>query len=140
MRYGLRALVQIAEAPQGRVVPVRRIARLQRIPAKYLEHIVSALKTAGMIRSSRGPRGGYVMARPPGSLRLDAVVRALDGPPEIVGCVDRPETCRLRQTCPVRQVWIRVRQAIDATLASFTIEDLVKASRSLAKAPPDWAI
>ena len=140
VRYGTRALVQIAEAHPGRAVPVGEIARAQRVSAKYLEHIVSALKNAGLIRAVRGTAGGYRLARPPRSIRLDEVVRALEGPPLVAECVDRPESCGRHATCPTRGVWVRIRRAIDGVLKGTSLEDLVEGSRARGKPPPNYAI
>jgi Rrf2 family cysteine metabolism transcriptional repressor len=136
VRYGTRALVHIAELHPSHAVPVKLIARAQGLSVKYLEHIVSSLKAAGLIRSVRGMQGGYALARPPRSIRLDEVVRALDGPPVIVECVDNPESCCRNTICPTRDVWIRVRKAIDGVLSGTTLEDLVEVSRAKGKTPP----
>jgi Rrf2 family protein len=136
VRYGTRALVQIAGAYPGRAVPVKEIARVQRVSMKYLEHIVSSLKHAGLIRAVRGTKGGYVMTRPPRSVRLDQVVRALEGPPVVVECVDRPEACGRHASCPTRGVWVRIREAVDGVLESVTLQDLAEEARLKGGAPP----
>jgi len=130
VRYGVRALVQIAGARPGASIPVQEIARGQRVSVKYLEHIVAALKTAGLVRSARGTRGGYALARPPKSIRLSEVIRALEGPPVVVECVDAPETCCRHATCAARDVWVRIRKAIDGVLDGTSLEDLLEAARS----------
>lgn len=130
VRYGTRALVHIAAAPPGRPVPVREIARAQRLSAKYLERIVGALRSAGLLRAVRGVRGGFVLARPPAAVRLDEVARALGGPPVVAECVDRPETCPRRAACPTRGVWVRIREAVDGVLSSVTLQDLVEEVRA----------
>jgi Rrf2 family cysteine metabolism transcriptional repressor len=130
VRYGTRALVQIAGVPPGRAVPVKEIARAQRVSMKYLEHIVSSLKHAGLIRAVRGTKGGYVLARAPRSVRLDEVVRALEGPPVVGEGADRPEPG------PAGGVWVRIREAVDGVLASVTLQDLVEESRLRGGAPP----
>jgi len=82
-----------------------------------------------------------VLVRSPRSVRLDEVVRALDGPPVVAECVDRPESCGLRATCPTRDVWVRVREAVDGVLSSVTLEELVEASRARGgAAPPNYSI
>lgn len=130
VRYGLRALIQVAEGRPGRAVPVRQIARGTRVSVKYLEQIVAALKAAGLVRSARGTQGGYALARPAKSIRLADVVRALDGPPVVVECVDAPESCCRHATCAARDVWVRVRKAIDGVLEGTTLEDLLEEAKS----------
>ena len=140
VRYGMRALVRIAEAPPGRAVPIRQIAREQRLSMKYLERIVSSLRSSGLIRSVRGTRGGYVLARPARSVRLDEVVRVLQGPPVVAECVDRPRSCDRHESCATRDVWVRIRRAIDGVLTSITLEDLVETSRGRGKATANYSI
>jgi len=134
VRYGTRALVQIAGAVPGRAVPVKEIARAQRVSVKYLEHIVSSLKLAGLIQAVRGTKGGYVLARPARSVRLDEVVRALEGPPVMGVGADRAEAG------PAGGVWVRIREAVDGVLASVTLQDLVEESRLRGGAPPSYEI
>ncbi len=129
VRYGVRALVQIAEAPPGKPVPVKAIAKGQRVSIKYLEHIVAALKAAGLVRAIRGTQGGYALARPPRKVRLAEVVRALDGPPVVVECVDDPASCKRHERCVARDVWVRVRKAVDGVLDGTTLEDLLEEAK-----------
>ncbi len=136
VRYGMRALVHIAGSPPGRVVPVREIARAQRLSAKYLEQIVSALKSGGLIRAVRGTQGGYALARPAKSVRVDEVIRILEGSPVVVECVDDPQACRRSGACPMRDVWVKVQKAVDDVLKGITLEDLVESARAKGKAPP----
>jgi Rrf2 family protein len=136
VRYGTRALVHIASTHPSQAVPVKEIARAQNLSVKYLEHIVSSLKAAGLIRSVRGMQGGYALAKPPRSIRLDEVIRALDGPPVIVECVDNPEACCRHTICPTRDVWVKVRKAVDDVLSGTTVEDLVESARAKGKSSP----
>jgi Rrf2 family protein len=79
-RYGVRALFDIALHEGESPAQIKDIAARQEIPARFLEQIFQDLRRAGLVRSKRGPRGGYQLARPPERIRLGDVVRALDGP------------------------------------------------------------
>src|SRR5689334_25111014 len=85
-RYALRSLVCLAEAQGGAPVQLSRIAETQRVPAKYLELIMLDLRKAGLVKSARGPKGGYRLARPPEQISFGEVVRSMEGPIALVSC------------------------------------------------------
>jgi Rrf2 family protein len=78
-RYAVRALFDLA-FHEGRPAQVRDVAARQRIPQRFLEQILQALKRAGLVESKRGPRGGFTLARPAEDVRLGDVLRAVEGP------------------------------------------------------------
>jgi Rrf2 family cysteine metabolism transcriptional repressor len=136
VRYGMRALTQIAAAYPERSISVKEIGREQQVSRKYLEQIVSAFKRAGLVRSVRGMQGGYALTRPPKAVNLGEVVRALEGPPVIVECVDDLKACNRRATCPTRDTWVRIRGAVNEILEHTTLDDLVESQRSKVAPPP----
>jgi Rrf2 family transcriptional regulator, iron-sulfur cluster assembly transcription factor len=87
-RYGVRALFDLAYHGTGGVAQAKDIARREGIPLRYLEQIFQDLKRAGIVDSRRGPRGGYTLRRPPETIRLGDVVRALQGPLEEIFVAD----------------------------------------------------
>ncbi len=123
-RYGARALMQLAAASDG-AVSVREVGEQQSISPKYLEHILQALKTAGLVHVVRGKQGGYMLARPPRSITLKEVYESLAGSLAPVDCVDCPESCAMQDTCPTRDTWIEVKEAVERVLERTTIQDLV---------------
>lgn len=84
-RYGVRALFDIAFHAGGGPTQIKDIAERELIPARFLEHIFQELRRAGLVGAKRGPRGGYLLARPAEEIRLGDVVRALEGPIAISG-------------------------------------------------------
>lgn len=84
-RYGVRALFDIAFHADGGPTQIKDIAERELIPARFLEHIFQELRRAGLVGAKRGPRGGYLLARPAAEIRLGDVVRALEGPISITG-------------------------------------------------------
>jgi Rrf2 family protein len=128
-RYGARAMVELAAAYPDRAVSVRQMAQNQRLSAKYLEHIVSALKAAGLIEAVRGMHGGYVLSRPPEEIDLSEIFHVLDGYPSPVDCVEDPDRCPMRGVCPTRDTWVQVAEAIEGILGSTTLRDLLGRSR-----------
>src|SRR6476469_7496710 len=85
-RYALRSLLFLAEEQGGEPVQLGRIAETQRVPPKYLELIMLDLKRAGLLKSRRGPKGGYILARAPDQISFGDVVRAMEGPIALVSC------------------------------------------------------
>ncbi len=82
-RYGLQAVFDLAYHNDGRAAQIKDICDRQGIPARFLEQVFRDLKKAGIVRSKRGPRGGYELARAPAELLLGDVVRAIEGPIEL---------------------------------------------------------
>ncbi len=129
LRYGSRALAELAVAyPQG-TISVRELADRQEISAKYLEQIMSRLKAAGIVESVRGLHGGYRLAVPPGECRLSEVFRALEGSPAPVACLDQAGECPLEDRCPTRSTWSEVKEAIMEVLEKTTLADLAERVR-----------
>lgn len=121
--YAARAAAELATAVDSPVT-ADRIAAAQDIPAKFLETILLELKHAGIVRSQRGPDGGYALARPAEDISLADVIRAVDGPLANVRG-DRPENMEYRgAAAPLTDVWIAVRAALRDILESTTLADL----------------
>jgi Rrf2 family protein len=134
--YALRALLDLGLArEEGRDrLAVQEIASRERIPAPFLEQILGDLRRAGILRSRRGPRGGYSLARPPRSVRFGAVVRLLDGPLAPISCASRtafaPCSCPDVEHCGLRMVMVDARNALATALDSVTLADAVKRTRA----------
>jgi Rrf2 family protein len=79
-RYGLQAVFDLAYHNEGRAAQIKDICDRQSIPARFLEQVFRDLKKAGIVRSKRGPRGGYELARAADDLRVGDIVRAIEGP------------------------------------------------------------
>lgn len=124
-RYGSRAMAELARLPPRQAISVREIARRERLSPKYLEQIMARLKAAGLARSVRGVRGGYELARPPGSIRLSEVFQALEGSMAPVECLEHPELCSMQRTCPTRRTWLKLAEAIAGVLNTTRVADLV---------------
>ena len=124
LRYGARALAELGCAYPDRTVPARELAEAQCLSIKYLEHILSSLKTAGIVRAVRGMNGGYRLNRAPEEITLKTVFLALEGPPAPVKCTNNPDSCDQIATCPTYPTWVELQNAIVKVLESTTIADL----------------
>lgn len=126
--YGLRAMISLAEAqknsPTG-MVQIKEISAREKIPAKFLEQILLALKNAGLVHSKMGVGGGYYLARAPKEITLGQIVRTLDGPLAPIKCVSQmayePCGCPDEETCGLRMVMGDVRNAIANILDKTTL-------------------
>ncbi|MCE5340510.1 MAG: Rrf2 family transcriptional regulator [Planctomycetaceae bacterium] len=127
-RYGMRALLELALAHNAGPLQIKVIAERQNISNKYLEQLVAMLKTAGLVRSIRGPHGGYVLAKPPDEIKLLDVFKTLEGSTLTVECVDQEHICDNQSDCITRKLWMEINQAIITVLESKTLGDLVKMS------------
>lgn len=129
-RYGTRAMLELAlKYPEGSV-SVKEMAGSQDISVKYLEQIMSSLKSAGLVRSERGVRGGYWLARAPEDINLKDVVHALEGSSALVDCLHEPARCPRGENCPTREVWNELQSAMEGVLESRTLKDLVNMKKS----------
>ena len=104
------------------------IAADEDLPRAYLEQLVTSLRDAGLVTSTRGARGGYELTMAPNLIRMGEVLRALEGPIAPMICAsDSPEhaACARSARCTVNMLWVRVRDAIAGALDSMTLADLV---------------
>jgi Rrf2 family protein len=115
-------------------VPLKDIARRQQISLLYLEHLISPLVAAGMIRSTRGARGGVRLARSPQEIKLSEVIGLLEGSIVAVGCVGDPDACPRAGLCATRDIWSELKKAMDRVLESKTLQDLVEMQKQKRKA------
>ena len=129
VRYGLRAILQIAEQYGGDPVPISAIAENQEISGKYLEQVVGSLRRANLIVSRKGVRGGYTLGRTPGDITLWDVISALDAHPAPVDCVPDPKSCDRASDCLTRSIWTLLDARLKEFWTGFTLADLVSAMR-----------
>lgn len=123
-RYGVRILLELARQDRGRPVKVGRLSDEQQITVKYLEQIIRPLRKAGLVKSVRGAKGGYFLAKSPHAITLAQVVRLLEGKSDLVECILKPEVCALSEKCPARPAWKEASEALFEKLEAITIADL----------------
>jgi Rrf2 family protein len=124
-RYGVRAILELAANQDGGPMQIKAIAHRQDISVKYLEQLMAILKSAGFVRSVRGAKGGYILAKPANQIKLSEVFNALEGQVTTVECVEDENYCARTADCVARQVWSEVQQAMEKVLQSMTLQDLV---------------
>ena len=125
-RYALRSLLFLAEAGRNTPVQLARIAETQRVPPKYLELIMLDLKKAGLVKSARGPKGGYQLSRQPELISFGEVVRSMEGPIALVSCASvnfyAPcGDCHDEASCAIRRAFTILRDHSTAVLDSISL-------------------
>ncbi len=125
IRYGIRAMLELASCYGEGPIELREIAKREDISLKYLEQLIVPLRNAGLVKSARGSRGGYALAKPPSEICLKELVETLEGPLDLIECLRDPKICQRFPYCVTRDVWKEVTEAIGGILHSLTLEDMV---------------
>jgi len=124
-RYAVRAIIELAQNDSNKPLQLKIIAQRQDISVKYLEQLMAVLRSAGFVRSIRGSKGGYVLAKAPNEIKLNDVMHRLEGAVATVECVENEDYCSRSADCAARYLWTQVEQAIDNVLGAITLQDLV---------------
>jgi Rrf2 family protein len=124
--YAVRAVVELADSAQDSPRKVDEVARAQSIPVSFLENILTQLRSSGIVRSQRGPEGGYWLARPADEVNLADIIRAVEGP--LVGVRgQRPEEVEYVGSAEsLQQVWIALRSNLRKVLENVTVADVAE--------------
>jgi Rrf2 family transcriptional regulator, cysteine metabolism repressor len=127
----MRAMLDLAENGEGKLVLLKDIARRQEISKRYLEHMMTLLRNRGLVVAERGASGGYRLARPPGEIKLSEIFEALEGEIAPVDCVRDSGVCQRAEDCAARDLWCEVTTAMKSALDHQTLADLEKRSMKL---------
>lgn len=125
-RYGTRALLELAAREAEGPVNLKDIAASQGLSLSYLEHLVAPLISGGIIQSTKGPRGGITLVRKPEDINVKEITYLLEGSLAPVDCVDCADECERSGFCVTREIWGRMKDAMDSVLESTTLKDLVE--------------
>jgi len=136
VRYAIYGVFDLAYNGGARPVPLLEVGRRQAIPARYLEQIFQKLRRAGLVKSKRGPGGGYQLARRPDEIGLDEIVRAVQD--SVLGL---PEPDKERGGLEPDFVWALIRTGLEEALAHHTVAELCReaAERGIPRAALDPA-
>ncbi len=125
VRYGLRAILQIADGYGKDPVSISAISESQEISGKYLEQVVGTLRKSGLITSRKGVRGGYLLARAPEEINLWEIITALDSHTTLVDCVNDAGICDRSEDCLTRSIWTLLSARMKEFWMSFKLSDLL---------------
>ena len=129
--YGIRGILYLGTQPFERVTLLHEIAENQLVPESYLAKIFQDLNKAGLVRSHRGARGGFSLARPAAQITLRQVIEALQGPISLNRCLDIREVCPRQEGCPVSRVLRQAQEQLLETLDAATVDVLAEQERVL---------
>ena len=131
VRYGVRAMIELAKQQDNIPVPLRVLAINQNISVKYLEQMVSALKIAGLIESVRGAEGGYRLARPARDITAWDIYNVLDVSVEPIDCLRTG--CSRENMCGARELWAEMSKSITGILKSRNLQQMAKQEQDILK-------
>jgi len=131
-RYGVRLMLALAGNYGRGSVFLKDVAKREEISEKYLGQIIIPLRGAGLVNSSRGAHGGYMLAKSPAEITLRQIVEPLEGDC-LVDCVKNPAACTRVSTCASRDVWALLGGKITETLDAITLEQLMRMNRDKAE-------
>jgi Rrf2 family cysteine metabolism transcriptional repressor len=141
-QYALRALFELAlRYPSDSVTTVAEISKAQNIPPRFLEQILSKIRTAGYIESRRGNQGGYVMTASPSGISVGEIIRFIEGADESIDCLKKPGSshCPFRGDCSFKDLWERAKSSMSDIFDATTFQDLIDKQRNM-KCENDYTI
>jgi len=126
-RYAVRAMMDLAlNGEEGQAVTRDQIAKRQNLSPLYLSHLLLRLSKSGLIRSAKGPGGGYYLAKDASDISVGDIVRAVGESLSLVSCVADEESCEAARTCAAHKLWERLAEIVNETLDSLTLADMVE--------------
>lgn len=133
-RYGLRALFDMAYHSGTHPAQIKDISRRQAISPRYLEQIFQDLKKAGLLRSRRGPQGGYFLAKQPHEISVRSIINAAEGEMALVDCTKEDKgkkQCDFDNHCVTQTVWAEATRRLNNYFESVTLKDLCEEGKKL---------
>ena len=124
-RYGFRAVMELAMNYGKGPMQLKTIAETGGISSKYLEQLIAMLMRSGLIRSFRGPKGGYILSVPPAEVKLSKIIITLEGPDFAVECIDHKTFSTGCGDCVMTAVWAKLHNTMWGLLESITLQDLI---------------
>lgn len=122
-------------------IELKEIAKRESISLKYLEQLIVPLRTGGLVKSVRGSKGGYSLAKPPSEICLNDLIEILEGPLNLIECLNDSKVCQKISTCVTRDIWKEVSEAIQGIFHSVTLEDMVdRRKEKEGRIPPMYQI
>jgi len=140
-RYAFKAIAALARAQPGEGMQIRQLCEQERLPRKFLEQILQALKAAGYVVSRRGRDGGYELLKPPDMIFVGPLLRAIEGPIAPLSCLSRTayrrcDDCRDEKSCELRLAFSTAYSAYLSSLEATSVADILAASDRIAGANP----
>jgi len=126
IRYGMRAMIEIAQDTEGDGVLQKDIAKNQMISIKYLDQIISSLKAAQLVVNLKGRKSGYILTRKPSEITMADIYSAFEGKLTIVDCLNESIVCDFEERCKTMKFWRNLNITVLSYFNKVTLEDIVK--------------
>lgn len=125
-RYALRIMLDLAARGTEEFVSLKDVSKNQEVSDKYSEQIINQLNKAGFVKSTRGSRGGYIIAGKPSDYTVGAILRLMEGSLAPVSCLeDNMNLCSRADNCVTVEVWEKLYNAINNVVDNITLQDLL---------------
>lgn len=132
-RYGLRALIDLGVHSEDEAVSLQSIAARQELSLSYLEQLMAMLKKAGLVKSTRGAQGGYMLKKPADEISVGEILRVLEGGLDAVECpgIEGEGGCQGADLCVAKVVWKRINDSITNAVDHFMLSELIEESKKV---------
>lgn len=129
--YGMRGVLYMSMQPEGQMCLLSEICKEQGVPQSFMAKIFQSLSRARIIKSYRGVKGGFALARPPKDISMKEVMEAIEGPMNINICVSGDGDCHRENFCPATSIWKELQESIEDVLNNCSFEDLARKGKKL---------
>ncbi len=123
--YGIYGVIYLAKQPKGKIISLSEVSKAEDIPEKFLAKIFQTLTRSGLIRSHRGARGGFSLARPAHQISVKELLEAIQGPICFARCLSELEDCQRKEICRLREIMQKAQDNTIKILTQKTLADLV---------------
>ena len=123
--YGFLGIMYLARQPEKKVVRLSEISENEDIPEKFLAKIFQSYTRSGLVKSHRGARGGFSMAKPADKITAKDILESVQGPIYLTRCLNDLESCERKETCNLRKIWIKSQDHLNNLLEKKTLADLI---------------
>jgi Rrf2 family protein len=131
-QYGVRAMFELAKNYNKGPLTIREIAKRQGVSISYLEQLMNRLRKSELIKSRKGPGGGYIINRKPSEISVGMILNSLEGPVAITQCLDpTAKGCKRVEGCVARLLWKSLGEKIEDFLDTINLNDLLKEETKL---------
>lgn len=125
-RYAVSAMFDLASNCEDVPISAAAISKSQRIPLSYLEQILLKLKKGGLVKTTKGPSGGYKLAKLPKNISIGDIIKAADGPIALADCIPHGSNCPKSGCCSTKSLWARLSDKVAKVFESTSLADLCK--------------
>jgi Rrf2 family protein len=129
--YGIRGVLYLAQQEEGKVSMLSAIAKAQDVPPRFLAKIFQALAKGGVVKSHRGAKGGFSLAKPASEITIKDVIEAVEGPTYLNVCLAAPGECNRQALCPIHSVWEDAQEKMMGVLSQKNFAELAREETQL---------